>query len=611
MYNILDKIDCPKDVKALSKDDRKILCSEIRDFLIEKVINTGGHLASNLGVVELTVALHTVYDLPKDKIVWDVGHQSYVHKLLTGRRDRFDSLRQFEGLSGFPKTQESEYDCFNTGHSSTSVSAGLGMARARDLKGTDENIVCVFGDGAMTGGMIYEALNDLGHHKTPLVLILNDNEMSISKNVGALSKYLGHLRQTKSYHASKDKVSKILSRTKPTAKILDWLRKIKRSIRAAFVPSTFFDDLGIEYLGTVDGHDIESLIDVITVAKEMSEPVLVHVITKKGKGFLPAEKNPSKFHGISSMEDYLLKTKKTVDYSQTAGKTLIELAKDNEKIVAVTAAMPQGVGFSEFAKTYPDRFFDVGIAEQHAVTFCCGLAISGFVPVFGVYSSFLQRGYDQMISDCCLQNLHIVFLVDRAGVVGSDGETHHGIFDISYLCTMPNMTVLAPACYNELSEMIKYAVNELDGPVAIRYPRGKETLQTDVSLSETFINTFGENSENIIITFGRFLNSALLAQQELKNVKVVEVQRINPLPLKLLSEIKNAKNILTIEDNAKNGGFGEIISSKLKENKICANIRNMSFPTDSVCGGKISQIDKKYNMTTEDIVKNMKELING
>lgn len=617
MYEILDKINTPNDLKKLDKPELELLCSEIRNFLIESVSKTGGHLASNLGVVELTVALHMVYNLPKDKLVWDVGHQSYVHKILTGRKDRFDTLRKYKGLSGFPKTSESIYDSFNTGHSSTSVSAAVGMSRSRDLLRKSYSVAAIFGDGALTGGMIYEAINDLGHNKTPMVLVLNDNEMSISKNVGALSKYLRRLRQTKSYHNSKRRLEKALNVIPLLGKpIIKGLSAIKNKVKKGVLPQTLFDDLGIEYLGPVDGHNLEALINVFTLAKSMSEPVLVHVITKKGKGYMPAEKNPHMFHGVSPDTPVKNTENKYRDYSQCAGEVLCNLAKNNQNFVTITAAMPEGVGLSKFSLNYPQRFFDVGIAEEHAVTMSAGLAISGITPVFMVYSSFLQRSYDQILHDICLQNLHAVFLVDRAGVVGSDGETHHGLYDISFLSDMPNMTILSPSSFDQLEKMIDYAINHHKGPIAIRYPRG--------NVSQYSINTFeiskcynidNTDSENVLITTGRMLKTALDVKAQLvdKNMtlKVVLMPTVSPVPEDLYEHIKDSKYVMTLEDHSISGGLGVLVSSFIAQNNITLKFKAFAYPKEPVIHGTVSELDCHYGLDSESVSKTIKEFINA
>ena len=482
--------------------------------------------------------------------------------------------------------------------------------------GENYNVICVFGDGALTGGMIYEALNDIGHNATPMILILNDNEMSISKNVGALSRYLSKLRQTKGYQASKIRVHSGLLKLPFGEKIINILKGFKNLIRVNVVESTFFDDLGIEYLGTVDGHDLPSLIKVINVAKTMNKPVIIHAITKKGKGFLPAEEKPQKFHGISSLEDYRPNGKKSPDFSYVAGKTLCSLAKTNDNFVAITAAMPQGVGLDEFSKTYPKRFFDVGICEQHAVTFSAGLSISGITPVFAVYSSFLQRAYDQLLHDVCLQNLHCVFLVDRAGIVGADGETHHGLFDIAYLKSMPNMTILAPSTFSQAEQMIAYAINTHNAPIAIRYPKGNEfNCEHNFKFEPGKINILGDCKENIIITYGRMLRYAYIAKEELKkdniDVKIIEVPTVFPIPKELVPEMKAAKNIVLIEDHCINGGFCQSVASCAATNSTAAKISIIAFPDEPIVHGKICEIDNHYNINAQQIVIKMKELING
>ena len=606
MYEILNKINKPQDLKVLNQKELKTLCSELRDFLVKKVTKNGGHLASNLGVVELSVALHLVFNMPSDKVVWDVGHQSYVHKILTGRRDRFDTLRQYNGISGFPKTSESEFDSFNTGHSSTSVSAALGMARARDLKGDKNSIVAVFGDGALTGGMIYEALNDVGQNKTPMVLILNDNQMSISKNVGGLSSYLRHLRHTKSYLLSKVRIDRILDYIPLVGKaIKKFIRIIKKAVKKSILPSTFFDDLGLEYLGPFDGHNIEALTNILTLAKNMNKPVLVHIITKKGKGFLPAEKNPQSFHGISPETKIPSKKLLFEDFSQCAGQALIKLAKENEKLVAITAAMPSGVGLSAFSKAYPKRFYDVGIAEQHAVTFAAGLAISGIVPVFAVYSSFLQRSYDQILHDVCLQNLHVVFLVDRAGVVGADGATHHGLYDISFLSDMPYMTVLEPSTFTELEEMIDYAVNKHNGPIAIRYPRGSATVEDAPSFEPNTLCVENPDAKNVLITYGRMIKTAHEVREILKSegieLKIISLTTLWPLDNRICEHIKNADLVTVLEDHSISGGVGAHIAQLFANECVDVKLNTFAFPSEPIIHGTTAQIDAHYGLDAKSV----------
>ncbi len=472
---VLDKINLPSDLKKLSEDDLIRLSVEIRDFLIKNISITGGHLASNLGVVELTLALHKVFDMPNDKIIWDVGHQSYVHKMITGRKDEFKTLRQYGGMSGFPKRSESEFDSFDTGHSSTSISAAIGMAIARDQIGESSNIIAVIGDGAMTGGMAFEALNHAGHKKLDITIIINDNDMSISENVGGLSSYLRKLRMAPAYTNIKGGTKNVLSSIPVVGKgITHSVHKFKTGVKVMLTNGMLFDELGYQYYGAVDGHNIRELVETLESSKKVKGPKIIHIITKKGKGYMPAEKNPNLFHGISQFD---IKTgevlsKKPASFSKVFGEYLVELAGINKKIVAITAAMIEGTGLKPFKESFPDRLIDVGIAEQHAVTMAAGLAVGGMKPVVAIYSTFLQRAYDQIIHDVCIQNLNVVFAIDRAGLVGADGETHHGLFDISYLSTIPNMTVLCPKDSLELKAMMKYAINEHNAPIAIRYPRG-------------------------------------------------------------------------------------------------------------------------------------------
>ena len=460
MRKMLDYLHDGGDLKQLNTDELNLLCAEIRSFLVESVSKTGGHLASNLGVVEVTVAIHKVFDLPTDKLIFDVGHQSYVHKLLTGRADGFTGLRQLGGISGFPKRSESEYDAFDTGHASTSVSAALGMVRARDLSGGKHKIIALFGDGALTGGEIYEALNDAGNIRTPLILILNDNAMSISRNVGAMSKHLRSIRINRYYVRSKLRISDMLDKLPMGESIKYGLERIKRFLRARLIPLTLFEDLGFKYLGPINGHSINDLVTCLEYAKKHKKPTIVHICTQKGRGFAPAEKNPSAFHGIGNFDEKTGKFRQsTENYSSQFGETLIRLAEENDKIVAITCAMPEGTGLVEFSKKYKNRFFDVGIAEEHGVTLAAGMAAAGYTPVIPLYSTFLQRAFDQTLHDVCLQDLHVVLPVDRAGIVGADGETHQGVYDLTYLSCMPNMTVLAPSSFAQLDEMLAYAVN--------------------------------------------------------------------------------------------------------------------------------------------------------
>ena len=606
MDKLLNKINSPADLKGLTTDELIILCREIREFLIDSVSETGGHLASNLGIVELTVALHTVFNVPEDKIIFDVGHQSYVHKILTGRKELFHTLRQFGGLSGFPKSSESDCDAFNTGHSSTSISAALGIARGRDLDGGGYNVISVFGDGALTGGMMYEAMNDAGHSKTPLILILNDNAMSISKNVGAVSKHLRKLRSLPLYFRSKQVVESILNVIpfigKPLVRLI---QHIKRFFRRLVIPTTLFDDLGFHYMGPVDGHNIKSLLTCLEYARDEKRPVLIHVQTKKGKGYMPAENNPQKFHGISSFDKTTGNTKPSEEtYSARFGSVMLRLAENNKKITAITGAMPNGTGLDEFQKRFKNRFFDVGIAEQHGVTLAAGLAKAGYIPVIPLYSSFLQRAYDQTLHDVCLQNLHVVFPIDRAGIVGADGETHQGIYDISYLSHMPNMTILSPATLDQLETMLDFAVNQFDAPIAIRYPRG--SAQAD-GISNSFspgkAQLVSEGSDVTIIASGRMVKRAQeVARIAGRSVEIIALPTIKPLDeAAIIASAIKTKNVITIEDNVKTGGIGSMVATLLKEKRIECKFRIFAFPDTPVTHGSTDELDKLYGLDAASI----------
>lgn len=613
MKNLLDNINSPADIKNLNISELKILSSEIREFLINSVSETGGHLASNLGAVEFSLALHAVFNVPDDKIIWDVGHQAYVHKILTGRKSDFSTLRKYKGLSGFPKTEESDTDCFNTGHSSTSISAALGMARARDLRGEKNHVIAVLGDGAFTGGMIWEALNDAGRSKTRLIVILNDNNMSISKNVGAMSKYLKNLRTNPSYLKSKSMIERILNHLplmgKPLARLL---YEAKRVLKYAVYKSTVFDDLGFNYLGPVDGHDIEKLLLVLNNAKKDPRPVLIHICTKKGKGYFPAEDNPSRYHGVPPFDKGtgILKQPPDADYSKIFGETLIQLGTKNKKIVAITGAMPVGTGIEQFGKKFKERFFDVGIAEQHAVTLGAGLAISGMVPVIPLYSSFLQRAYDQILHDVCLQNLHVVFPIDRAGIVGSDGETHQGIYDISFLSHMPNMTILSPASFNQLKSMLDYAINVHNGPIAIRYPRGNTQCDVPDGFEFSKGQILRQGKKITIISSGRMVKTALEVSKNLDDCEVLALPVISPLDCEtILKSCKKADIVITIEDNVLKGGFGEQIGNLLEEAGISVKFKRFGFPKTPIIHGTVSEIDAHYGVDSDNILNYIKERI--
>lgn len=615
MQKILDRIDNPKDTKRLTEKEKIQLAEEIREEMVETVSKTGGHLASNLGVVELTIALHSVFDLPEDKIVWDVGHQTYVHKMLTGRREKMNTLRSLNGIAGFPKTKESIYDDFNTGHSSTSISAALGMARARDLNNKDNHVIAVIGDGALTGGMALEALDDAGSSKTRLIVILNDNEMSISKNVGGISRFLTRIRTKKFYKKSNNCIRKLLEKIPKFGPfVIHIARRIKYSIKQLMIPNMFFEDLGFKYLGPVDGHDIERVEWILNLAKKEKEPVVVHIITKKGKGYKPAEENPDSFHAIGSFNKEtgkLIKTKEK-DYSQVFGDKLVELAEKNEKIVAVTAAMADGTGLKEFKKKYPKRFFDVGIAEQHAVCMAAGMAKEGLIPVVPIYSSFYQRAFDQVIHDVCMQNLPVVMCVDRAGLVGQDGETHQGMFDLSFFNLIPNITIMAPKDFKELEEMLEFAVS-LKAPVVIRYPRGTENKkikfdkQEKIELGKSEILTQGEDIT--IVAIGKMVAKAFEVKEELekegKKAEVINARFLKPFDEQtIINSMRKTKNIITLEDNTIIGGLAskvEELVSKNKENNI--QFKAFGLPDKFIEHGKVEELEEMYKLDEKSIAK--------
>ncbi|MEQ6359026.1 1-deoxy-D-xylulose-5-phosphate synthase [Thermoanaerobacter thermohydrosulfuricus] len=608
---MLEQINSPYDLKKIDKKDFPLLCEEIRQFLIEKVSKTGGHLASNLGIVELTVALHYVFNSPVDKIIWDVGHQCYVHKIITGRKDQFDTLRKFNGLSGYTKRTESVHDIFGAGHSSTSISAALGIAKARDLKGEKYSVVAVIGDGALTGGMAFEALNNAGRSKTDLIVVLNHNEMSISENVGSLSLYLSKLRTDPTYNKLKQEVDNLLNIVPPIGKSLHkYIERIKDSVKQLVVPGMFFEEMGFTYLGPIDGHDVDSLIEVLERAKKIKGPILVHVITKKGKGYKFAEKFPDKFHSAAPFD---IQTGKFVNegqatYSDVFGKTLTEMALKDDKIVAITAAMPEGTGLIHFAKLIPERFFDVGIAEQHATTFAAGMAVQGYKPYFAVYSTFLQRAYDQLIHDVCIQKLPVVFAIDRAGIVGEDGETHQGVFDLSYLRPIPNIAIMSPKDANELVEMVKLSRN-LDFPVAIRYPRGKAgefDITRECSIEFGKAELISEGTEIAIFALGRMVGKVLEAKEILKASDlqpfIVNLRFVKPVDEELILDISNkVKFIVTVEDNVIAGGVGSAILELLNSNGIYKPVLRLGFPDKFIEHGDVENLFKKYNLDAESI----------
>ena len=602
---MLKDIKSPDDIKSLSNSELETLAFEIRKFLIESVSRTGGHLASNLGVVELTLALHYVFDFSKDRLIWDVGHQSYVHKILTGRMNDFETLRKFGGISGFPKTSESIYDAFNTGHASTSVSAALGMARARDLSGDKFDVVSVFGDGALTGGMMFEALNDAGHSKSKVIMILNDNNMSISQNVGGLSRYLQKLRIKPEYFKSKDFIEELLSRlplgsnrAKSTAK------RAKTALKKRVIPTTLFDNLGLNYIGPVDGHDIAALKFVLERAKNSDTSSFIHIRTVKGKGYRPAETHPQQYHGISAVQSI------SECYTQVFGKKLIELAKKNGRIAAITAAMPINTGLSEFAKLFKNRYFDVGIAEEHAVTMAAGLAIGGAVPVVSIYSTFLQRSYDQILHDVCLQNLHVVFCIDHAGNVGEDGETHHGMHDIAFLSSMPNMAILSPSSFGELCDMLDYAVNVHNGPIAIRFPKGRTQIKA-AAFEFGKAQVLKNGGDIAVISTGRMLKSAQEVSAHF-GAALIALPTIMPTDSDtVINAVKGKKLAVTIEDASVSGGIGELISYVLSQNGIGVPVMPFAFPSTPIVHGTVDEIDKYYGMDTETIIRKIEEKLNG
>jgi len=593
--SILGKISNPNDIKELNKKEYDALASEIREFLVDKVSERGGHLASNLGAVELTMALHLCMDFPKDKLIFDVGHQAYTHKILTGRMNEFEHLREFGGLSGFPKTKESDTDSFNTGHSSTSISAAMGYAVARDMRGSDEKVACVIGDGSLTGGMAYEAINCLAQHRTGCVIILNDNEMSIDKNVGGLSKYLNSIRVGSAYNELKEGVENSLLATKVGTKVAKTLKHSKDTLKQFLVPGMFFEELGITYVGPIDGHNVDDLVSTIKSAFKLNKPIIIHVKTKKGKGYALAEKHPDYFHGVAPFykDTGKLKTKKvTSTYTDMFGRHMVELGAKYDNLTAISAAMSIGTGLNRFSEVYPDRFFDVGIAEQHAVTFAAGMASAGMIPVVAIYSSFLQRSYDQILHDVCLQNLHVVFCIDRTGLVGQDGETHQGIYDVSYLSHLPNMTVLAPKNRVELIRMMDYAM-ECNGPVAIKYPRGsasKELMDVDTPIKYGKSEVVYKGEDIAIYSCGHMMEEALKLYNMLldagRKPTLINARFINIIDDELLVDITKTHNtIVTIEENVTVGGFGQMLMARLSN----LSVDKVTHIDASIHAGKVEQ----------------------
>ena len=624
---VLDKVNLPSDLKKLSKEEKQKLAQELRELVINTVSNTGGHLASNLGVVELTIALHSTFDTPKDVIVWDVGHQTYIHKILTGRKNNIHTIRTFGGLAGFPKSAESEYDSFNTGHSSTSISAALGIARARDIKKENNYVIAVIGDGALTGGMALEALNDAGNSNTNLIVILNDNEMSIAKNVGGISAFLTRIRTRKLYNKSNRYIKKAISRIPKLGNgIIKLVRKVKYGIKQLIIPNMLFEDLGFKYLGPVDGNNIEDLEEILKKAKDLEGPILIHAITKKGKGYKPAEDNPDKFHSTAAFDIGTgnAKKKKGEDYSKRFGKKIVELAKKNEKIVAITAAMRDGTGLAGFAKTFPDRFFDVGIAEQHALTMAAGMARNDLKPVISIYSSFYQRGYDQVIHDICMQELPVVMCVDRAGIVGNDGETHQGIFDLAFFNLVPNITIMAPKDFEELEQMLEFALN-LNKPVVIRYPRGGEGKikftqheQIQFGKCEKIVDNRFENEEKCvtIVAIGNMVERAVEVANILKKnnigAEVINSRFLKPLDKEgILNSIKKTKKCITIEDGIVTGGLATTIKELIIDKNLRdIKIKSFAYPDKFIEHGAVDELEKKYGMDVENVTKGSHLLVN-
>lgn len=616
--SILHTLDDVSNLKELSHDELRQLAEEIRHFLIQQVFKTGGHLASNLGVTELTLALHYCLNSPTDKIIWDVGHQTYVHKILTGRMEEFHTLRMLGGLSGFPKIAESEHDCFGTGHSSTAISAALGIARARDLNHETHHVVAVVGDGAFTGGMCYEAMNDAGHAKKPLIVILNNNEMSIAPNVGAIARYLTRLRLNPRYTGLKVQVKRIFESIPTVGKRLSArIEYTKNRIKYLFIPGVFFEELGFVYLGPVDGHDISKLIPAIKRAQKMKTPVLIHVVTKKGKGFSLAERAPEKYHGVAPFEVEVNgdAAHKAPTYSSQFGDTLCALADKDTRIVAITAAMPESTGLNDFSTHFPDRFFDVGIAEAHAVTMAAGLASQGFKPVFTVYSSFLQRAYDQILHDVCLQNLPVIFTIDRAGLVGQDGETHQGVYDIAFLRHIPNITIMAPAFPQELSMMLSWAI-EQNTPIAIRYPKGTNSKINNVDTIPIELGrwlTIRDGKHAVIISTGCMLETALHAAKILSDenidISVVHARFIKPLDTDLLSHIAQTNtHVFTLEDGAVTGGFGSAVAEFFVQNASqIPHMHHFGIPDSFIKQGKRAELLAICGLSAEKIAEKINE----
>lgn len=613
----LEQIKQPNDIKNIAPENYNTLAEEIRQFLIQSISETGGHLGSNLGVVELTMALHLSLNLPEDKVIWDVGHQSYTHKILTGRQAGFESLRKFGGMSGFPKRCESDCDCFDTGHSSTSISAGLGFVKARDLKGEKNTIVSVIGDGSLTGGMAYEALNNASRMDSNFIIVLNDNNMSISENVGGMSKYLNNIRTADNYLQIKEDIYHSLLQKSYGNRVVSTIRKTKNSLKQLVVPGMFFEDMGITYLGPVDGHDIQGLLKVFKEAKRCKTAVLVHVLTKKGKGYGPAEKHPARFHGAEPFQienGVPKKLKEKSNYTDIFSTVMIKMGNRNPDLVAITAAMPDGTGLKRFRNTFPDRFFDVGIAEQHAVTFAAGLAAGGLHPVVAIYSSFLQRAYDQILHDVCLQNLPVVFAVDRAGLVGSDGETHQGIFDLSFLSSIPNMHVLAPKNKWELSDMLKFAI-KFQGPIAIRYPRGAaydglEEYRSKIEMGKSEV--IYEEQDIALLAVGSMVETAEIVRKNLieagYSCSLINARFVKPIDTECIQELcKNHSLLVTMEENVSSGGFGQKVRQFVDGISKETEVLEIAIPDEYVEHGNVAILKQELGIDAASITQKILE----
>lgn len=615
---LLNEINNIQDLKKLNYKEKEKLANEIREYMIETISKTGGHLASNLGVVELTIALHSVLNVPEDKIIWDVGHQTYVHKILTGRREELKTIRTQGGIAGFPKISESEMDCFNTGHSSTSISVALGMAKSRDIKKEHSNIIAVIGDGALTGGMALEALNDAGNSKTNITVILNDNEMSISKNVGGISMALSKIRTRKFYTTSSNYLKIAIKKIpKIGNKIVHFVRKVKYSIKQLVIHNMFFEDLGFVYLGPVDGHDIEKMESLIKISNNINGPVLIHVVTKKGKGYKPAEDNPDRFHAIGQFD---IETgnnikNKPEDYSKRFGKKMVQLAEKNEKVVAITAAMKDGTGLTEFATRFKDRFFDVGIAEQHALGFAAGMAATGLIPIVSIYSSFYQRAYDQVIHDICISKMPVIMCVDRAGIVGNDGETHQGILDMAFFRLVPNLTIMAPKDFTELEQMLDFAV-ELNAPVVIRYPRGgegKTEFKSHEKIKLGCSEILNRGADITIITIGKMVDYGMQITEILEadgiKVDLFNARFIKPFDMseEIIESIRKTRKVITIEDGIIDGGLATIVKEKIIEKNLNdIKIKCFGYPDKFIKHGSVEQIEERYGISVSKIIESIK-----